>query len=99
MPRPAKNLKLEQRIEVAPGLMVIRVVPDGWQLPEFTPGQFAVLGLIFCAGGLTVNALVGALAGRARRNLSGRGRAAGALRYVAALVFAGLAARLALQGG
>ena len=39
------NAVVQQRIEVAPGLMVIRVVPDGWQLPEFTPGQFAVLGL------------------------------------------------------
>lgn len=39
------NAVIRQRIEVAPGLMVIRVVPDGWDLPEFTPGQFAVLGL------------------------------------------------------
>ena len=39
------NAVIQQRIEVAPGLMVIRVVPDGWELPEFTPGQFAVLGL------------------------------------------------------
>ncbi len=39
------NAIVSQRIEVAPGLIVIRVVPDGWELPEFTPGQFAVLGL------------------------------------------------------
>jgi ferredoxin--NADP+ reductase len=39
------NAVVEQRIEVAPGLMVIRVVPVGWDLPRFTPGQFAVLGL------------------------------------------------------
>lgn len=39
------NAVVQQRYEVAPGLMVIRVVPDGWDLPEFTPGQFAVLGL------------------------------------------------------
>lgn len=45
MPSPELNAVVTQRIEVAPGLMVIRVVPDGWQLPEFTPGQFAVLGL------------------------------------------------------
>lgn len=30
---------------VAPGLMILRVAPDGWELPDFTPGQFAVLGL------------------------------------------------------
>ena len=39
------NAVVSQKIEVAPGLMVLRVVPAGWQLPEFTPGQFAVLGL------------------------------------------------------
>lgn len=45
MPVPKLNAVVAQRIEVAPGLMVIRVVPDGWVLPEFDPGQFAVLGL------------------------------------------------------
>jgi len=39
------NAVVKQRIEVAPGLMVIRVAPEGWELPEFSPGQFAVLGL------------------------------------------------------
>lgn len=39
------NAVVQLRTEVAPGLMVIRVVPDGWRLPEFAPGQFAVLGL------------------------------------------------------
>jgi ferredoxin--NADP+ reductase len=42
---PELNAVVTQKIEVAPGLMVIRVVPDGWELPEFAPGQFAVLGL------------------------------------------------------
>ena len=36
---------IQQRIEVAPGLIVVRVAPDGWQLPDFKPGQFAVLGM------------------------------------------------------
>lgn len=36
---------LTQRIEVAPGLLIIQVTPDGWNLPEFKPGQFAVMGL------------------------------------------------------
>lgn len=39
------NALVSQRIEVAPGLMVMHVVPDGWTLPAFRPGQFAVLGL------------------------------------------------------
>ena len=45
MPQPVLNAVVSQKIEVAPGLMVIRVVPDGWELPGFNPGQFAVLGL------------------------------------------------------
>ena len=39
------NAILAQSIEVSPGLSILRVVPDGWDLPDFTPGQFAVLGL------------------------------------------------------
>lgn len=39
------NAVLGQRTEVAPGLVIVRVAADGWDLPEFTPGQFAVLGL------------------------------------------------------
>jgi ferredoxin--NADP+ reductase len=39
------NAVVTQKIEMAPGLMVVRVVPDGWELPDFKPGQFAVLGL------------------------------------------------------
>lgn len=35
-----------QRIEVAPGLIILRVVPSGWELPEFQPGQFVVLGML-----------------------------------------------------
>lgn len=33
------------RAELAPGLIVLRVAPDGWELPDFEPGQFAVLAL------------------------------------------------------
>ncbi|MDX2435599.1 MAG: ferredoxin--NADP reductase [Acidobacteriota bacterium] len=54
------NAVVEQRYEVAPGLMVVRVVPDGWDLPDFKPGQFAVLGLppdaARCAGSDTEEA-------------------------------------------
>lgn len=41
----ALNAIVTQRIEVSPGLIILRVVPDGWELPDFEPGQFAVLGL------------------------------------------------------
>ncbi len=39
------NAILANRIELAPGLAIFRVAPDGWPLPDFRPGQFAVLGL------------------------------------------------------
>jgi hypothetical protein len=39
------NAIVTQRIEVSPGLLILRVAPDGWELPEFSAGQFAVLGL------------------------------------------------------
>ena len=39
------NALVTQRIEVAPGLIILRISPDGWQLPDFQSGQFTVLGL------------------------------------------------------
>lgn len=42
---PELNAIVTQRIDFAPGLMVLRVAPDGWELPDFKPGQFSVLGL------------------------------------------------------
>jgi ferredoxin--NADP+ reductase len=39
------NATLTHRTDVSPEHIVLRVVPDGWELPPFTPGQFAVLGL------------------------------------------------------
>ncbi len=39
------NAIVTHRIEVASGLIILRVAPDGWDLPSWEPGQFAVLGL------------------------------------------------------
>ena len=39
------NARLLQKVEVSPGLAIFRVAPDGWELGDFVPGQFAVLGL------------------------------------------------------
>ena len=39
------NAVVSQRIEVSPYLIILRVVPDGWELPGFIPGQYTVLGL------------------------------------------------------
>jgi ferredoxin--NADP+ reductase len=38
------NAVVTQRIDVAPGLMVLQVKPDAWKA-DFEPGQFAVVGL------------------------------------------------------
>lgn len=45
MPDLALNAVTALRIEITPWLIVLRVAPAGWMLPEFEPGQFAVLGL------------------------------------------------------
>ncbi len=45
MPAVALNAAVALRLEVSPWLIILRVVPVGWTLPEFQPGQFAVLGL------------------------------------------------------
>ena len=39
------NAVLTLREDYAPGLVVYRIEPVGWQLPLFTPGQFATIGL------------------------------------------------------
>lgn len=39
------NAHVAQRIEVAPGLIVFRLLADGWEFPDFKPGQYGVLGL------------------------------------------------------
>lgn len=39
------NAIVSQREDLAPGLFILRIVPDGWDLPDFIPGQFAVIGL------------------------------------------------------
>lgn len=44
MPRKLEyNAKVIQRIEIAPGLIIIRVAPEG-ELFDFKPGQYTVLG-------------------------------------------------------
>lgn len=39
------NAVVTQRIDFAPGLMILRVAPVGWELPAFRAGQYSVLGL------------------------------------------------------
>ncbi|MBI4603482.1 MAG: ferredoxin--NADP reductase [Planctomycetes bacterium] len=45
MAQDTLNAIVTQRLEESPGLMILRVAPDGWRLPAFRAGQFAVLGL------------------------------------------------------
>ncbi|MDC0358132.1 ferredoxin--NADP reductase [Oligoflexia bacterium] len=44
------NAIVSQKIDITPTMTVLRIVPDGWDLPEFTPGQFTTLGLPASAG-------------------------------------------------
>ena len=39
------NAIVSQKIEVSPGLIILRIVPEGWELPDYKAGQFTVLGL------------------------------------------------------
>jgi ferredoxin--NADP+ reductase len=45
VPEPTLNAVVALRTEISPWLIILRVVPDGWELPAFAPGQFSVLGL------------------------------------------------------
>ena len=45
MAEPKLNAIVTLRDEISPWLMILRVVSAGWDLPDFAPGQFAVIGL------------------------------------------------------
>jgi ferredoxin--NADP+ reductase len=45
LPEPKLNAVVTLRDEISPWLMILRVAADGWELPDFAPGQFAVIGL------------------------------------------------------
>jgi ferredoxin--NADP+ reductase len=42
---PELNAVVDQKIELTPRLVILRVVADGWELPRFEAGQYVVLGL------------------------------------------------------
>jgi ferredoxin--NADP+ reductase len=42
---PEFNAIVTQRVDFSSDLMILQVTPDGWQLPEFKPGQYSLLGL------------------------------------------------------
>lgn len=42
---PELNAIVSQCDRLTPRLMIMRVEPDGWELPHFEPGQYIVLGL------------------------------------------------------
>ena len=43
------NSIVTQIIQVSPSMKIFRISPDGWDLPDFIPGQFVSLGLTFSA--------------------------------------------------
>ena len=57
--------------------------------------QFLTLGAVFCAGGLVVNGLIGVMAGGIGARLARSARLSRWLAWLSAIVFAGLALRLA----
>jgi ferredoxin--NADP+ reductase len=44
-PNPKLNAVVLLKEDLSPRYMILRVASAGWQLPDFIPGQFAVLGL------------------------------------------------------
>jgi ferredoxin--NADP+ reductase len=44
-PQAKLNAIVMLKEELSPRLMILRVAPDGWELPAFEPGQYAALGL------------------------------------------------------
>lgn len=42
---PELNAIVTQRVDFSSDLMILRVAPDGWELPPFKPGQYSLLGL------------------------------------------------------
>jgi len=40
------NAVVTQKLDVASGLMILRIAAKGWQLPAFKAGQYTVLGLL-----------------------------------------------------
>jgi len=45
MDKTALNALVTLRNQVSPWLMILQVVPDGWNLPDYVPGQITSLGL------------------------------------------------------
>ncbi len=43
------NSVVSQIIQVSPSMKIFRISPDGWDLPDFIPGQFVTLALPFSA--------------------------------------------------
>jgi len=39
------NCRIIQNIQVSPIMRIIKVSPEGWEFPDFEPGQFVALGL------------------------------------------------------
>src|SRR3989338_7779443 len=39
------NAILAERIDFGPALAIFRVIPKGWDIPNFKPGQYSTLGV------------------------------------------------------
>lgn len=78
-------------------LFILAFVPQFVDPDRPIFAQFFAFGVMLALGGLLVNGLVGQFAGHLRRVLGAGGRVEKTLRYLSAMVFAGLALRLAIS--
>jgi hypothetical protein len=42
MDKTTLNAVVTLHNEISPWLMILQVAPDGWQLPDYVPGQFGL---------------------------------------------------------
>ncbi|MFE3837372.1 LysE family translocator [Pseudogemmobacter sonorensis] len=78
-------------------LFILAFLPQFIQPARPVMAQFAILGLVFCLGGLLINGAVAAFSGRIGGWLAGSERVARGLNRISAGVFAALALRLAVM--
>ena len=78
-------------------LFILAFVPQFVTPSRAVLPQFLILGLVICAGGLVINGLVALFAGRIGRRLAQSPAFARVMNRISAVVFAGLALRLAVM--
>jgi len=58
MPLPELNARVVKRNAICEHMMILRVAPVGWEIPDFKPGQYAMVGLSSSAPRLNESGIV-----------------------------------------